>query len=153
MRPVNLLPEDRRPRSAGAGNGPVVVLAVLGVVLAMTLGYVVTANQVSSREAELAEVRAEADALEARVAELAPYSELAAVKQARVAAVAQLAGSRFDWERLMRELARLLPTGSWLTAATASTSGDQAGGTPDPTAAASGPAVKDRKSTRLNSSH
>jgi len=141
VRPVNLLPEDRRPRGTGSGNGPLVVLAVLGVALVMTLGYVVTANQVASRETELAEVSAEAEALEARVAQLAPYGELAAVKQERIAAVAALAGSRFDWERLMREVARVLPADSWLTTVTASTAGEASGGTPDPTAAAGGPAV------------
>jgi len=52
-----------------------------------------------------------------------------------------VANGRFDWERFMRELSRVMPTGSWLQSADASVLGDPGtgGGTSpaaaDPTAA------------------
>lgn len=121
MRPVNLLPEGQRPRGPGdaTGNGPKVVLGVLAVLLLMVAGYVFTANQVSSRETELAETRAATEVAQARAAALAPYSELAALKQTRTASVTELAGGRFDWERLMREVSMVLPEGIWLRTVTA----------------------------------
>lgn len=132
MKPVNLLPEGRRPRGAGdsTGNGPKVVIGVLAVLLAMVAGYVVTVNQVNSRETELAETRAATEAAQARAAALAPYAQLAAIKQTRTASVTELAGGRFDWERLMREIAMVLPKGTWLTTVTAGLGAQDGSGSP-----------------------
>lgn len=125
MRPVNLIPEsERRRKPEGEGNSSYAVLAVLGAVLLMTLTYVFVANQATSRSNDAAEASAEADRLEARAAELGSFGDFAAIKQTRIASVQQIAASRFDWERLIRELARVLPDGSWLHAVDASTTGD-----------------------------
>ena len=137
MRPVNLLPEGQRPRGPGdsTGNGPKIALGVLAALLVMVAGYVFTANQVSSRETELAETRAVTADVQARVAALAPYAQLATIKQTREASVTELAGGRFDWERLMREVARVLPRGTWLSTVTAGTGpqdSSDGGGPPEP---------------------
>jgi Tfp pilus assembly protein PilN len=137
MKPVNLLPEGQRPRGPGdsTGNGPKIAIGVLAVLLLMVAGYVFTANQVSSRETEIAETRAAADAAQARATALAPYSQLAAIKQTRTASVTELAGGRFDWERLMREIAMVLPSGTWLRTVTAGSGpqdGSDSGGPPEP---------------------
>jgi len=148
MRPVNLLPEGQRPRSSGdsSGNGPKIAVGVLAVLLLMVVGYVFTVNQVSSRETEIAETRAAADEAQARAAALAPYAQLAAIKQTRTASVAELAGGRFDWERLMREIAMVLPNGTWLHTVTAGIGSDEVSSTgapPEPGAAADAtPTVK-----------
>lgn len=149
MRPVNLLPEGQRPRGAGdsTGNGPKIAIGALAVLLLMVTGYVFTANQVSTRETEIAEQRAAADAAQARANALAPYAQLATVKQTRAASVNELAGGRFDWERLMREVAMVLPKGTWLSTVTASTGpvdGNGASSPPEPGAADAGatPTVK-----------
>ena len=52
----------------------------------------------------------------------------------RTQSVAGVAATRFDWERFMRELALVMPEGSWLQSADASVLGDP--GTGGDTAAA-----------------
>jgi len=102
----------------------------------MTGLYVVTANQVTARSSQAAEAAAEADRLEARVASLGAFGNFAQIKETRVASVRQLAAQRFDWERLMLELARVLPSDGWLQSAEASVSGAS-----DDSAAAAGTAT------------
>ena len=46
---------------------------------------------------------------DARAAELAPYGEFASLEQARAETVSSLAQSRFDWERVLNELALVMP--------------------------------------------
>ena len=124
MRPVNLLPESQRRRAPTTdGKSSYVVLGVLAALVLMTGLYVVTANQVTSRSNEAALASAEADRLEAKVASLGAFGNFAQIKETRVASVRQLATQRFDWERLMLELARVLPSDGWLQSAEASASG------------------------------
>lgn len=125
MKAVNLIPEsDRRRQPGGDGKSSYAALAVLGALFLMTLTYVFVANQATSRQNDAAKASAEADRLEARAAEMGAFGDFATTKATRVASVRQLAASRFDWERLIRELARVLPDGSWLQSVDASTSGD-----------------------------
>lgn len=141
MRAVNLLPEVRRARSQ-PGGGPsssYVVLGVLGALLVGVVAYVLTLNQVNAQRGELARVTAETRAAEARTAALGAFGDFAAVKRTRLASVSTLAEARFDWERLVREIAHLLPAGTWLTDLDA-TSTPQATGATAPAAAASGTA-------------
>jgi Tfp pilus assembly protein PilN len=141
MKPVNLLPESQRRRApAGDSKSAYIVLGVLSLLLLMTGLYVAIGNQATSRASEAAAASAEADRLEAKIASLNAFGDFATIKQTRVASVRQLATERFDWERLMLELARVLPTDGWLMIAEASVSGeaDDGGGatstTGDPTA-------------------
>lgn len=125
MRPVNLLPESQRRRQpASEGKSAYVVLGLLTVLLAMTGLYVVTANKVTSRSDAATAASAEADRLEAQAASLDAFGSFAQIKETRVASVRQLATERFDWERLMLELARVLPSKGWLLTAEASVSGE-----------------------------
>jgi len=127
MRPVNLLPESqRRRRPDGEGNGAYVALGVLATLLVMTFGYVTTANNVTSHANDAAVAGAEADRLEARAGTLGTFGDFAQVKETRLASVRQLADTRFDWERLVRELARVLPKEGWLQNVKASATGDLA---------------------------
>lgn len=130
MRPVNLLPAKHRPRQRSGRGGPAhAILGVLGVLLLAALLYVHTANQVTSRTNEAAELRDETRGLEARAAALRPYAAFAKLKETRLTAVRGLAAVRFDWERLVRETARVLPSEVWLRGVEA---------TLNPAAAASG---------------
>jgi Tfp pilus assembly protein PilN len=126
VRPVNLLPQDqrRRPAGEGTGRGAYIVCSVLGLLLAMVAAYVHTANSVTEHENQAAAVRAEADRLEAELAAQANYTGFADIAQQRLTSVAGVAETRFDWERLMREVSRVMPEGSWLQATDASVIGD-----------------------------
>jgi Tfp pilus assembly protein PilN len=149
VRPVDLLPQKYRRKqrtSTGRPGSAYVIVGVLGAVLVGLLLYVSTANKVSSRQAETREAADEAKKAEQRVAALGPFGSFTQIASTRKTSVAQLARERFDYERLMRELARVLPEGTWLTEADAQTTGaaDAAGGAAPKTAstaAAAGPSV------------
>jgi Tfp pilus assembly protein PilN len=122
VRPVNLIPpEERRGQQAPlrAGALAYVVLAALVAVLVGVTALVLAGNEISEREAELARVEAE-DAREAAKAErLSAYAGFRDLSEQRVATVQSLADSRFDWERVMRELSLILPSDVWLVGLTA----------------------------------
>jgi Tfp pilus assembly protein PilN len=143
MRPVNLIPQDQRRRrpSESSGKGAHALLGVLAVLLAMTAAYVLTANTVTDRKNETEQARAEADRLEAEAAKKGSFSEFEQIAQTRAASVVGVASTRFDWERFMRELSRVMPEGSWLTSANASAAGateETATASDDPAAAGTG---------------
>ena len=137
MRPVNLLPQEARRRPAGEKAGSsYVVLGVLGALLLMVLGYVVVSNQATSRNNDASQAEAEATRLEQEAQAKQAFSSFAQIKQQRLQSVSSVAETRFDWERFMRELARIMPERSWITTADASVTGDP--GSTDPAAAATG---------------
>lgn len=142
MRPVNLLPDDgRRRKAAGSGdrpNGALAVLGVLGVLLVMLVGYVMTSNKINESKAQAAQARQEADRLEAETAQRGAFTSFAEIKTQRLATVMTTAQGRFDWERLMREVALVMPRGAWLQSTDASVTGtvDAATLAADPSAAA-----------------
>ena len=126
MKAVNLIPtEQRRAQASGQRPGSAyAVLGLLAVLLVMAVAYVMTTNSVNESSSNAEAAKQEADALEARATELDSYTDFAAIKQQRVAAVMAAAQTRFDWERLMRELSRVMPAGSWLITTNASVAGD-----------------------------
>jgi Tfp pilus assembly protein PilN len=124
MRPVNLIPTEHRRQATGAQSGSAyVIVGVLGVLLAMSALYVMTANKVNESTTKAAHAKAEADSLKAQAQVLGPFANFTQVKQTRLTSVAQVATSRFDWERTMRELSHVIPKGSWLQSVDASVSG------------------------------
>jgi Tfp pilus assembly protein PilN len=142
MKAVNLIPtEQRRATASGERKGAsYVVLGVLGVLLVMAVAYVVVANSVNERTTAAEEARQEADAYEAQTKNLKSFTDFASIKNQRLAAVMAAAQTRFDWERLMREVAHVMPAGSWLQETTASVAGDaESSTTPASSAAAAVP--------------
>jgi hypothetical protein len=129
VKAVNLIPsEQRRAKATGArSGGGYVVLGVLAVLLALAVAYVMTANSVNDNTTKAAKAKRDADALEAQAAQLDSFTNFASIKQQRLAAVKLAADTRFDWERLMRELSRVMPQGSWLQTTDASTKDDTGG--------------------------
>lgn len=123
MRPVNLIPsEERRGIRKPMRGGPLAYL-VLGALLAALAGVtllVVADNQISTRTAEVAELEGQTATAEAQASRLAPYAQFHAVRSQRTLTVSNLANSRFDWEKVMRQLALVLPNDVWLTNLTGS---------------------------------
>lgn len=152
MRPVNLIPpEERRGEHAPLRTGPLVYILVGALVLALAgiTAMVLTDNQISERKSELATLEREDAAAAAKATRLAAYTQFRQLSEQRVATVQSLADSRFDWERVMRELALILPGDVWLidltaTAAPGVTLGGEGGGGGESglRAAASGPALE-----------
>lgn len=123
MRPVNLIPkEERIGTQKPLRSGPTAYI-IVGALVAALLGVtmlVVTSGQINELKSEIATVERETTAAEAKASELAAYVTFQSVREQRVATVTSLANSRFDWERVMRELALILPDDVMLTALTAS---------------------------------
>ncbi len=120
MRPVNLIPPEERRGDRGSmrkGSLAYGLVAVLAVALLAVVAVVMTNNQIADREAELATLEAKEQAARARAEALAPYMEFAVMSAARNTTVTTLAKSRFDWERVLRELALVLPDDVWLVSA------------------------------------
>jgi Tfp pilus assembly protein PilN len=127
VRPVNLIPpEDRRGEHAPLRAGPLayIVLGALVLVLVGVTALVLANNQVAERESEVAKLEREDAQATAKAQRLAAYAQFQAMSEQRVATVSELADSRFDWERVMRELSLVLPGDVWLTSLTASASPD-----------------------------
>ena len=118
MRPVNLIPLEERPgQRRPMRGGPlayIVVGAMAAALIAVTV-LVITGNQISESKAEIVQLESKKAAVEARAQALDAYSQFHSVREQRVATVTSLADSRFDWERVMRELALVLPNDVWLT--------------------------------------
>lgn len=125
MRPVNLIPpESRRGDSAPTRTGPLayVIVGLLVVVLGVVTAMTTFGNQIDESRAAIADLEPQIDEAQARAASLAPYVSLAATRDSRVATIDSLAKSRFDWERVLRELSRLVPEGVAVTNVTGTVS-------------------------------
>jgi Tfp pilus assembly protein PilN len=123
MRPVNLIPIEDRPGGRRPLRGGPIAYVVIAGLLAALLGItalVVANNQVSELKSEIVEIEGKVSAEEARAQVLSPYAQFHSVREQRVATISSLADSRFNWERVMRELALVLPSDVWLTNLTAS---------------------------------
>jgi Tfp pilus assembly protein PilN len=122
MRPVNLIPKEDRPGSRRPMRGGPIAYIFVGALVAALLGMtalVVTGNQISDLNQEIVQVEGEVSVAEAKASALASYTQFHNVREQRVATITSLADSRFDWERVMRELALVLPGNVWLTNLTA----------------------------------
>ena len=143
MRAVNLLPEKHRPREAtgGKSGSSYVLLGTLGALVVAVLVYVLTLNSINGAKTDIAEAKAETVRATAEAEALGAYGDFAKVKKERETAVRQLAQSRVDWERMVRELAHVLPDGVWIQSAEAADSAASLESDADPTASA-GPVLK-----------
>jgi Tfp pilus assembly protein PilN len=131
MRPINLIPEEeRRGPTAKLRSGPLayILLGTLVAVLAGVTLLVTTSNQISEKNAEVTQLKGEVAVAEAEASKLASYTQFQEVHNQRVATVTNLAKSRFDWEKVMRQLALVLPDNVWLTSLMGSVRPDVGGG-------------------------
>jgi Tfp pilus assembly protein PilN len=112
MRPINLIPEQQRRRQGGAGRTGPVAFLVVGALLIALLGVVAlvtTSNQVSERESEVSSLTARTSVARARADRLGSFIKFDEVKQQRTRTVTELADNRFNWSRVLNELALVMP--------------------------------------------
>src|SRR3954453_16765983 len=125
MRPVNLLPPRYRPARA-SGDRPGIgyfAIGALAVLLLMVLGIVLTQNGINDAKDKTEQAQAQQAVAQAKIGELQAYGDFASLKVSREAAVRSVAQIRFDYERLMREMALVLPHNTFLTSFAASPAG------------------------------
>lgn len=118
MRPVNLIPPDERTGERRPMRGGPLAYVIVGALAAVVIGVAilaVTNNQISESKAEISRLESEKVTVETKANELQAFTDFHAVHEQRLATVTGLAESRFDWERVMRELALVLPSDVWLT--------------------------------------
>lgn len=117
MRPINLLPTRFQPARA-SGERPGIgyaAIAILAVLLLMVVGYVITNNGINDAHEKTAQAQAEQQVAQAKIGQLQAYGDFATLRTTREAAVKGVAEARFDYERLMREIALVLPHNTYLT--------------------------------------
>ena len=119
MRPINLIPvEQRRGSARGPGGRPSMgvyaLLGGLGAAVLCVLAFVLLSNSINEKTDELAGVQAEVQG-EKQVADaLRPYGQFAAMQQGRHQQIADLADTRFDWERALAQLSLAIPRNVYL---------------------------------------
>lgn len=134
MRPVNLIPADQRRGTHGQMRTGALPYLLVGGLVAVLIGVAMlvnTNNQISERKAEVSRLEGQDAAAKAEAERLAAYVQFQTVHEQRLTTIASLADSRFDWERVMRELALILPRDVWLdslSASASSASGAEGGG-------------------------
>lgn len=119
MRPVNLIPVEQRRTMRGEGPGvSLETRALLGVLAFAVLAVgslVLISNQVNSKKSEIADIGRKQQTAAATGNALRPYGSFVKLQQARTSTVAGLARSRFNWERVLRQLSHTVPPKVWIT--------------------------------------
>lgn len=124
MRAVNLLPRDLEGQRSDGGRVPLVV--AVGGVAVVTIAAAFLALSASG---QVSDQRSQLDSVEAALAQVqttAPSASpavtglVAQERTDRVAALAAALSTRVRFDRLLRELAYVLPADVWLTGLTAS---------------------------------
>jgi Tfp pilus assembly protein PilN len=117
MRSVNLIPPDERGGDRGAmrtGAFSYVLIGALGLALLGIIALAFTSKQISDRKSEVATLTAQEQQATAKANSLQAFANFRAAQQQRSSTVSSLAQSRFDWQRVLNELARVVPSDVWL---------------------------------------
>jgi Tfp pilus assembly protein PilN len=121
MRPVNLIPPEERVGTKTTGRSGVAGYIIIGaLVIAIAVVAYVTSlgNKMDDHRAEIASLENEVADAQARANALQPYVDLANVRAARTVTIDSLAKSRFDWDSVLRELAKVTPSAISLSSVT-----------------------------------
>ena len=127
MRPVNLIPVDQRRGDRSpmrTGKFSYVLIGGLALALLAVIALAFTSKQVSDRKNEVTDLKVQEQQATAKAQSLQSFADFRAMQQSRSDTVTSLAQSRFDWQRVLNELARVIPSNIWLV---------QLAGTVDPT--------------------
>ena len=124
MKAVNLIPAEEVRGGSGGRSGVAAygLIAALAVLVAMSALYTLAGRSVHAKQRELAAVTAQADAADEKAGSFKSYVEFSNMRKARVETVKNLVDSRFDWAHALREVARTVPSGAWITSLQATVS-------------------------------
>jgi Tfp pilus assembly protein PilN len=114
MKRLNLLPPELRPRTTQGTTSYAVIGGLLAMILAM-FAYGLVQAGANSKADEISDLHKETAAAKEDASALGPYAQFAAMKDARARSVRLVADTRFDYERLTRELTQILPKNVWIT--------------------------------------
>jgi Tfp pilus assembly protein PilN len=121
MRPVNLIPPEERSGERRPMRGGPLAYVIVGALAAAVIGAALlatTGNQIAESKAEISRLKTETSSVESQASELEAFARFHSLHEQRLATITSLADSRFDWQRVMRELALVLPGNVWLTTLT-----------------------------------
>lgn len=127
MRPVNLIPpEERRGISSGSRKnlGAYAIIGTLVLILVAVSAITIFNKKASDQQVELESLQSQVDAAKAEAASFSSFTSFQQIHDARLATIDSLAKSRFDWERVMREVAIVIPDHVYLTTLTGTVSPD-----------------------------
>jgi type IV pilus assembly protein PilM len=115
----DLRPAGAVNEHAGVANARVaqVACAMVALVAAVVVYLVIVSNQVSAGRERVGALAGALTQAERHAAALKPYHDFASTTIARRETVASVAGTRFNWDRTLRQLAKVSPRGVWLTSA------------------------------------
>jgi Tfp pilus assembly protein PilN len=134
MRAVNLLPRDLERDSSFGGRTPYLVVAggIALVTVSAVIVFMSASGTVSDQQAQLESVEAAITRLPASREPALESGAIAQERTDRVAALAAALTTRVPLDRLLRELALVLPEDAWLTSLTASAPASPAPGAAPP---------------------
>jgi hypothetical protein len=113
MRPVNLIPKDERRGDRAAMRTGVASYVLLGALVMAVLAVAVlalTSKQISDHKSEIAQLQLQEQAAVAKAQSLQSFTTFRAAQEARSGTITSLAQSRFDWQRVLDEFARVIPS-------------------------------------------
>ena len=116
MRAVNLLPQEARQRRAPNKLVLVGVSSSTAVLLLVGAGYYSARGTVNDRQQSLADVKAQLAAMpKPKSHQTSAFDqELAVERTGRLSALSTVLSGRVRWDRLLREIAMVLPDDVWL---------------------------------------
>jgi Tfp pilus assembly protein PilN len=140
MNAVNLIPSDRRKRSANVSASPATLGLITGLVVALVAAvlYVSAVNEVRARKSELARVTANAASWKAAANSYTTYVTAAQQRTQQIADVRQLASGRFPWSLLLGQIGGVMPADAALSSLQATS---PSAGSTAPASTAAGPST------------
>lgn len=128
MRPVNLLPADRRTETRGFGGKGAAWVAVIALIAVVGGAYFVLNSRVEEKRSSLAVRQQENASHLARISGLAERSGDAQGRIDRVRHITGLVDSRFPWDTVLGEISSAVGSGVVLVRITGTVGADEAAG-------------------------
>jgi Tfp pilus assembly protein PilN len=123
MRAINLVPADSRPGRVNGGKSGGAVYGVFGlliVLIAAASVFAMAKRDEARAQAELAAVQESTAAYKRAATQYASFEQAAKQADERISTVRSLAEARFDWAGSLRDLSRLIPNSTRISALNAS---------------------------------